>query len=551
MSTPVGNVQWQNLFVLDQGVVQVISARQLGTQVLLVDDKAVVEGELKVLKGGSMAAEKLFVGDDGRDGTLIVQSSDADNPAMLSVTEAVLGDAQNFGIVAGGKGVAVINGHAKAEFDSLVIGDGGEGDFFVSGGASLETLLDMTLGKNVGASGNFDLDGTGTGAGIGGNLTVGNTAPLAAAFEGSRVFVNNDARLLVLGDTSVGIDSLVAIVGDGTGAPSSAVLLGGDLTIHQDALGVIVEKGGSLEFISGGTSQVSIGFNSQLTVRRAPQNVITDPAVVSMVKATNGGMLKIQIGTVPDLLGGSPDAAVQVQHGGLLQMEEMFVGRLLVGGILEVDGGGVTGRKIKVNELGDVTVSNSGFIVLGSTPYVDGVLLEVAQGTRNIAEEVIVGVGGELLIDGEFHSPNTIINDGGQVQTGSSPGKGSIVGDLLINDGGEWIVEIAGLTPEVDFDQLMVDGDVTIDGDVIFRFITSFGPNSGQTFDFLSATGAIDLSGATFRFENLEPGFQFEVNANSGGFQMLALTDGVSTIPEPSSVLLLAVGIAALLRRQR
>lgn len=539
----LGQVQWENVFVLDEGVLQVISDRPLGTQVLLVDDKAVVEGELKVLKGGTLAAEKLFVGDDGRDGILIVQSADANNPATVSAAEVVLGDAQNFGIFAGGKGVAAIEGQAKAEFDSLVIGDGGDADFFVSGGSTLQTLLDVTLGKNVGASGTLNLDGAGTTVAVGGNLLVGNSAPLAVAFDGSSVFIDDKARLLVLGDTTVGIESLIAVIGNADGTPSSTLRLGGDLTLEDNSLGAIIEKGGTLEFISSGSSEVVIGFNSQLTVRRDPLDVITDPGVVSTIKSTNGGELKIQIGTLPDLIGGSPDASVRVLQGGLLQMTEISVGRLLVGGDLEVDGGGVTGRKIMVNEFGEVTVSNGGFIVLGSTPFVDGVLLEVAQGTRNIAEEVIVGAGGELKIDGEFQSPNTIINDGGLVQTGSSPGLGSLLGNLTIAEGGQWIVEIAGLTPEVEFDQMFVDGDVTIAGDVILRFLDGFAPQAGDSFGFLSATGDIDLSEASFHIENLQPDFNFDIAPDSSGFLLLALNDG-RFIPEPSTFIIMLIATA-------
>ena len=55
-------------------------------------------------------------------------------------------------------------------------------------------------------------------------------------------------------------------------------------------------------------------------------------------------------------------------------------------------------------------------------------------------------------------------NTGGTVAAGASPGTLTINGDYTQGPGGTLQEEIAGTTPGTQFDQLVVTGDVTLDG---------------------------------------------------------------------------------------
>jgi hypothetical protein len=163
-----------------------------------------------------------------------------------------------------------------------------------------------------------------------------------------------------------------------------------------------------------------------------------------------------------------------------------------------------------------------------------------------------LAVAGTINVaNGITHLPGSIVClSGCDLESGNSPGSGTINGDLVVEPGGRWTVEIAGLTPDAEYDQLIVNGDVTLGGTILFKFLDGFAPQQGQQFEFLTVSGNADLSGATFEIQNLRPGFLFDVTPNAAGFMMTALNDG-HFIPEPSSFLLTCSAWAGIVARYR
>ena len=134
------------------------------------------------------------------------------------------------------------------------------------------------------------------------------------------------------------------------------------------------------------------------------------------------------------------------------------------------------------------------------------------------------------------------VNAEGLVSPGSSPGILNLSGDLTLNAASNLLIEIGGLNPgpgtdtsgsfpvEPDvftdndgYDQINVTGNVDLDGTLQVSLLDGFLPSAGQTFDFLTFTGA--LSGAFDNGVGLfgfgDSTLFFEVIELSNGLQLL------------------------------
>jgi hypothetical protein len=178
----------------------------------------------------------------------------------------------------------------------------------------------------------------------------------------------------------------------------------------------------------------------------------------------------------------------------------------------------------------------------------------------NLAAEGVVEVagGGRLEATGQATLGN--LGDGRLQLTGAQLGmvddqvrllpSTAVLGALLNGRAGVLEIEVAGVLPAVQYDQLVVDGDLTMAGLIDLVFSDGFAPQQGQQFEFLTVGGQANLSGATFVVRNLQPGFQFSVTPTAGGAVMTALNDGVF-VPEPCGIVVGLLGAMAALPRVR
>lgn len=130
-------------------------------------------------------------------------------------------------------------------------------------------------------------------------------------------------------------------------------------------------------------------------------------------------------------------------------------------------------------------------------------------GGRDLA---YVQTGGAVTIDGTFETTNAgleggemngggtlagnLINDGGVLSPGASPGTFTITGNYLQTNTGTLRIEVAGRDAG-QCDQLHVGGAVQLGGNLTVTLLDSFAPDLGEQFPFLSTT---NLSGT---FSNL------------------------------------------------
>jgi len=116
---------------------------------------------------------------------------------------------------------------------------------------------------------------------------------------------------------------------------------------------------------------------------------------------------------------------------------------------------------------------------------------------------------GEIL-EGSGTIEDDVVIDGGTFSPGNSPGLVTIEGDLTISNGdsdtidddytpptgagdtvGTLYIEIGGDTPgpgtptDDGYDEITVEGDITLGGKLIVDLINSYDPDVGETFDFL------------------------------------------------------------------
>jgi len=89
--------------------------------------------------------------------------------------------------------------------------------------------------------------------------------------------------------------------------------------------------------------------------------------------------------------------------------------------------------------------------------------------------------GGELHVETFL---GDLVDDGGAICPGSSPGVTSVLGDAAINSG-LLNVDIGGLVRGDDYDALTVTGEFTPGGTLQVELIGSFDPEEGDTFDIL------------------------------------------------------------------
>jgi hypothetical protein len=212
-------------------------------------------------------------------------------------------------------------------------------------------------------------------------------------------------------------------------------------------------------------------------------------------------------------------------------------------GHLLVEGGAV------VHTDGDIHVSEN-----DADPRVTPVngqqsTLTVRSGGIVEAQNLFVNEHGRLDGDGGIITAN-VINQGGLVSPGSSPGVMTIDGNYTQDADGELLIEIAGTDPGVDYDQLIITGDAILDGTLILRFLGGFVPGDGDTFDFLSVAGVFDHDLLDIQIDNLPSSFDTDVAFSNGVFN-LTVTGNVIPTPAAAPMAMLLLGALSLTRRRR
>ena len=120
-----------------------------------------------------------------------------------------------------------------------------------------------------------------------------------------------------------------------------------------------------------------------------------------------------------------------------------------------------------------------------TTFRVDGYEWDV-NGETITATNFYIGDGATIKGSGTL-TGNLIVENGGILSLGSSPGCVAVTGNYTLQTGGTHIAEIGGTTACTDYDQLQVGGAASLVGDLEIQLLNGFTPNSSNNFDIITS----------------------------------------------------------------
>jgi hypothetical protein len=363
----------------------------------------------------------------------------------------------------------------------------------------------------------------------GGNLSSASGAVIQALFNdtlngvtitsGTTYFLNNNSTYLTgdltnKGTVDVGNSSASSNLNiQGTAGNNGTINLSGGGTINLNNAGSLLEGVNGNEtlvnhdnLIQGqGSIQFLGSFQNQGTVN---SNVSGGTLLIQDAPTTNNGTFQVGSGST-----------------------------------LVVNGAFTTAGTVNIGELHSPSASL--FQMAGANNFIQTngtTTLWAAASTLGVASGQAVNIEGGLL-QGFGTIEGNLIN-GGAVHPGDGPGMLTVNGNYTQNAGGVLDIDIGGSSPGTDFSVLSVNGLATLNtgGLLDVSLLNGFTPTSNETFVILTSGGlsgmftdnTIELGNVTFTVEYGPTGYLNDV----------VLSAQVSSVPEPSSLVLLGIGIA-------
>lgn len=487
-------------------------------------------GQLNVDGGAVTTATGMTVGSFGT-GTLDIRNGGVVNAGSNTVSIAAS---------TGSTGQMFVDGEGStfAVNSGIQVGNRDLGSIEITGGADV-----MSSSTFFGVFGAL-ADGTGLIDGAGSTWTTSGQTGIGFESVGLLELANgglfNGWQTLV-GDRATGDGELY--VRDGGVYDGSDVLY-----IASRGLGTLtVESGGMVENDGRGAIGVSAGSEGDATVSGSGSawNVNNELLVgwsgEGYLTVLDGGVVNSDIGIIAQGIGSFGDAVVAGAGAEWNNANDLSVGSLGQGVMLVTDGGTVTSVNgmiaASTDATGSVLVGDivpdaastatglwdvSGSLSVGGPlfgPGGPGDLTIGVDGEVRVASETVVWSTGELFLDGGVLSTGEldvadgvfsftggtliadtvtgdVTNQGGMVAPGASPGLTTISGDYTQLADATLQIELGGLTPGTEHDQLIVDGaTLNLGGTLELVHLAEYALNVGDVFDVVSFTGTL---GGTF-----------------------------------------------------
>jgi fibronectin-binding autotransporter adhesin len=424
-------------------------------------------------------------------------------------------------------------------------------------------ITDMTLANRI-----FEFRG-GTSIGVINNV---NTTAANTLTVGSNLSVTTaGAKTLQLGGANTGANAFTGVIADGSG---TVTLIKADAGTW--ALSGANTYTGATSVLSGTLSVNSIASYGIASALGAPSSGVL-PLVNATLEYTGSGhtsdrQFRVgntnQAGGSGTILNNGTGALIfsaadfnisDPTTGGSNGNRILTLGGSYTGGINEIQGAIVAnafaGRDNRIIKTGDGSWMLSGTNTYTGTTTVSGGTLIINGNSSTATGAVTVAAGATLGGSGTIGG-NTTIN--GTITPGNSPGVLAFGGTLALAGASGTVMEINGSTRGTGYDGVDVTGAITYGGALTLDLGMIFGGGSHtfNLFDFASQTGSfstVALADAyTGSLTNDGSGVWGLVDGdNTWSFEQSTGDLNLSVIPEPSTALLGALGLLALLRRRR
>lgn len=515
------------------------------TPSVFIGDEANASGEVAVDGDGSKwlvdSTEGLVVGVFG-SGTIDVTNGGL--VEMDPASELILG-----GLSSAAKGTITLDGISEGALASrfltgsnVTIGSQGEGRVDIFNGAEFKgaagTDVTTNVGTQAGGKGIVNVDGEDS-TWAPGDVTIGG--------DGSAQVTVKDLAI---------VDSNSVVIKGNTASETAVTVHNGKWDLFDFDM-----QGDSRLDIEGtdGVSTFAVHGDSTIRGANAGTPLVSLDGNFAQYDASNSDVL-LDNATMLVNNGARVGAANMTVDGpGLLQFRNSSLADIsntmtVNKGLAQVTTGSVMNveKNLQIGTLGTVDVTNGGVVNVGfnniGTP--DGAVSVTSGGTLSGSGKII----GNLFVGGETQPG---FGNGGTVIPGSSPGILTVEGDVVFEKGSLLQLEVAGTEPGL-FDKIVAKGKAVFEegSKVVVNFIGGFAPKAGDNFaffDYEEQTGLNALfSTANLTVTGLRPGFAFEGGFDTDGrFLLASLNDTTSTIPEPSTLMLLGSGLAGIFLRRK
>ena len=357
-----------------------------------------------------------------------------------------------------------------------------EGELGIAGGNLAVTSTEqqstiVTLNQTGGA-----LDGaatvllTGHSTWAGGSMAGSGVTRIAG---GAMVDIPGSGMVTVAGSRVLDVRGTLNWVG------ASYILQGGVSSVLQ------IGPGGVFEIKGDSSTYLPIRVLAGGTLRKSGGAWTTQ--VGTAVK--NGGRIEVLSGTIAVSgpfrnFGGNTLAGGQYFLRGNLR----FFGANIVTNAADVtlDGGGAIQNPSGVDAFtnlatnapgASLTLQGGRSLTVSGPVRNEGMLVAKAGSTFSVAGDAFVNAPGGLLNGTGTIDAN--VSSAGEVAPGLSPGVLTIQGNYVQQSDGRLRIEITGLTPETDYDRLVVTGTVALDGRLTIESARGFLPPVGAQFNIL------------------------------------------------------------------
>ena len=495
------------------------------------------------------ALNPLTVGGESAEGSLTITEGDE----VTSTAPNSIGAFGTFSatVTIDGPGSTLTTLGNGSDNDSLWIGSSfgdnpGSAEVTISNGGKLEHR-DSPIVEDV-SNGIF------LGAGGTGTIDINSGGSLVMQSEGGASSSQVNQTFMNVGQVFTDTPSVGTINVDGAnssveiyGADSLAVLNLG-LSTNEEFTGtghgeLNVTNGGQV-IVDGGTSA---GFVS-LARGGNSSGEINISGATSKMEVTGANSVVFITNDFPEALPGNGQASMTVSDGATVEIRGTDPGLpniLAVGfgtgdGVLTVESGGsvsVDGRlDVSLNSIRNET--QTGLVLInGATSSITATTTTVGNGTNPDINGILAGTG-------TLNSDTVLVQQGGLLDPGLSPGTLTINGNVSFN-GGALRMEIGGADVG-SYDILkVIGGTLDLTSALIeIAFIDDFLPTLGQTWSLFQTDLGRSVEGldsAIVSISGLSDGFLYSFGEN--GFQ--ADSNGVA-VPEPTTGSLLILGLFAL-----